>query len=206
MAIGSLDKAGRLEQLRTLARCQVWSGYRSDDEVRAELYDAVLAEERNPDTAARLTDELIDAARTELASLSGEWPEPTSFDRLQDALGELRRNDVVVLEGVDDHWSAAEALERLAAEGHTPRGVAYFTLPDVWHAVEHGMLEINVWHGSSANVAPGDSLLELTLEVLARHGIEAGFDEGRIEATLLWQRRPPKAEEGPEGLRVAEDG
>jgi uncharacterized protein DUF6891 len=196
MAIGSLDKAGRLAQLRTFARCQVWSGYRSDDEVRAEVYDAVLAEERDPEHARRLTAELVEAAHADLSTASAAWPEPTSFERLQRALADLRGHDVVVLEGVDDHWSAAEELERRAARGHTPRGIAYFTLPDVWHAVEHGMLELNVWHGTSANVAPGDALLDLALQILGQHGIECDFDEGRIEATLAWQRRPGEAAGG----------
>jgi len=105
------------------------------------------------------------------------------------AIAELRREGVVVLESVDDHWAAADALERLAADGRGPLGVAYFTSADVWHAVEHGMLEINVWHGDSANVAPGEELLALVIDVLGRHQIPATFDEGRIEATLDWQRR-----------------
>ena len=44
------------------------------------------------------------------------------------------------------------------------------------------MLEINLWHGDTANVAPGEPLLDLVLGMLARHGIPAVFDEGRIEA------------------------
>jgi len=189
MAIGSLDKAGRIEQLRTHARCQVWAGYRSDVEVRADVYDAALAEERDPDRAAALTDELIASALRDLVVAASAWPSPTSFERLRSALADLRDHDVVVLEAVDDHWAAAETLDTLAAEGTSPLGIAYFTVPDVWHAVEHRMLEINVWHGDSANVAAGDSLLDLVLETLAGHGIPAAFDEGRIEATLAWQRR-----------------
>ncbi len=194
MAIGSLDKAGRLDQLRTFARCQVWAGYRSAAQVRGEVYDAVLAEERSAERAAGMTDELIESARAELRAAAGSWSSPSGFERLQAALADLRVHDVVVLEGVDDHWSAAEELETLAAAGRVPRGIAYFTLPDVWHAVEHGMLEINVWHGSTANVAPGDSLLELVLDVLRRHAVPAAFDEGRIEATLAWERRPERAD------------
>lgn len=193
MAIGSLDRAGRIEQLRTLARCQVWGGYRSDDEVRADLYDAALAEERDPERAAQLADQLVEAARATLATASAGWTSPTGFDRLQAALARLRASDVVVLEGVDDHWAASAELQALAANGRRPRGIAYFTMPDVWHAVEHGMLEINLWHGDTANVAPGDSLLDLVLQTLQEHGIQAVFDEGRIEASLRWQRRPAEA-------------
>lgn len=193
MAIGSPDKAGRVGQLRTFARCQVWSGYRTDAEVRADVYDAALAEERDPDRAEVLTEELLAHARDDLDSASRGWPTPTAFDRLQHAFAELRAADVAVLEAVDDHWAANELLMQARADGRPPRGIAYFTHPDIWHAVEHGMLEINVWHGTTANVAPGDELLDLVLSVLSTHGVLAVFDEGRIEATVPWQRRPAGA-------------
>ncbi|MEJ7744502.1 MAG: hypothetical protein WKF73_19385 [Nocardioidaceae bacterium] len=50
-------------------------------------------------------------------------------------------------------------LQRASRRGQTSLGHRLLHPPDVWHAVEHGMLEINVWHGSSANVAAGDQLL-----------------------------------------------
>ena len=53
------------------------------------------------------------------------------------------------------------------------------------------MLEVNVWHGSTANVAPGDALLDDVLAVLARHGLAAHFDEGRLEVSARWRRRLP---------------
>jgi hypothetical protein len=139
-----------------------------------------------------VTDDFLAAARQELVEASAGWPAQTSFDRLQEAFAELREHDVVVLEAVNDHWDAAEALEKLAAEGRRPRGIAYFTHPDIWHAVQHGMLELNVWHGDSANVAPGDDLLDLVLGALTAHEIPSCFDEGRIEASLEWQRRLPE--------------
>lgn len=197
MAIGSPDRTARLGQLRTFARCQVWSGYRSDADVRAEVYDAARAEERDPARAAALTDEVIEAARQDLDEASRAWPTATAFDRLQDAFADLRARDVLVLEAVDDHWVAHERLAERRACGHPPLGIAYFTHPDIWHAVEHGMLEVNVWHASTANVAPGDPLLDLVLGVLAAHGIAATFDEGRIEATVPWQRRRTSAPSAP---------
>ncbi len=141
-----------------------------------------------------MTDELVAAAALDLRSASARWPSPTSFERLQSALDDLQAKDVVVLEAVDDHWTVSATLERLAAKGRRPVGVAYFTLPDVWHAVEHGMLEINVWHGDTANVAPGEPLLDLVLDVLGTHGIESVFDEGRIETSLAWERRPEESQ------------
>jgi hypothetical protein len=189
VAIGSPDKAERLEQLARFARCQIWSGYRSRDEVEAEVYEAARAEQRDPDQARRLAERLIAGAREELAEASARWPATTSFDRLQEAFADLRAHGVVVLEAVTDHWDAAATLERMNEQGARPRGIVYFTDPDVWHAVEHGMLEMNLWHGDSANVAPGDALLDFVVATLEAHGIRAHFDEGRIETTIEWQRR-----------------
>ncbi len=190
MAIGSLDKAGRLDQLRTLARVQVWSGYLTDDQVRTDVLAAVSDEESDPATAERLTAEFVEQAHAELAEAARQWPAQTAYDRLQSAFADLRARDVVVLEACDDHWAANEVLTAAAERGAPPAGIAYFTHADVWHAVEHGMLELNVWHGSSANVAPGDALLALVQETLAAHGITSLFDEGRIEVSLAWERRP----------------
>ena len=190
MAIGSLDKAGRLEQLKTLARVEVWSGYQTDDEVRADVLAAVSDEESDPAVAARLTQEYVELAHTDLAAAAQTWPAQTAYDRLQAAFADLRAHNVQVLEACDDHWAANDVLTEAAARGESPVGIAYFTHADVWHAVEHGMLELNVWHGTSANVAPGDALLDLVEQTLADHGIASHFDEGRIEVTIAWERRP----------------
>jgi hypothetical protein len=190
MAIGSLDKPGRLDQLRTLARVQVWSGYLTDDQVRTDVLAAMRDEENDPTTAERLTAEFVEQAHAELAEASRQWPAQTAYDRLQSAFADLRARDVVVLEACDDHWAANEVLTAAAERGAPPAGIAYFTHADVWHAVEHGMLELNVWHGSSANVAPGDEILAVVQETLAAHGITSLFDEGRIEVSLAWERRP----------------
>lgn len=190
MAIGGLDRAGRLEQLRTFAKVQVWSGYGSPAGVRAEVYDAVLDEVRDVTAAHRLTDEYVLDAQASLSSASSSWPAVTDVDRLLTALAELEDRGIVVLQAVDDHWAAHEALERRAADGRLPVGVAYFTATDVWHAVENAMLELNVWHGSSANTAPGDALLDLVLDILHSSGLAAHFDEGRIEVSVAWHRRP----------------
>jgi len=52
------------------------------------------------------------------------------------------------------------------------------------------MLEVNVWHANTANVAPGDALLDLVVEAFAARGLHAHFDEGRVEVSAHWQRRP----------------
>lgn len=191
MAIGSLDKAGRLEQLRTYAAVQVRSGFRTDAEVQADVREAVAFELGAGAESDRLADEFVVAARSALAAEQGEWPEVTAYDRLQSAFAELERADIVVLQAIDDHWTTRRVLDERAAAGNTPRGIAYFTQTDVRHAVEHEMLEINLWHGSGANVADSDRLLTEVIQSLANNGVPAVFDEGRIEATVSWQRRLP---------------
>ena len=52
------------------------------------------------------------------------------------------------------------------------------------------MLEVNLWHGTTANAAPGDALLTAVVSCFERHGLAAHFDEGRIEVAARWQRRP----------------
>lgn len=189
MAIGGLDRAGRLDQLRAWAYVQVRSGYLSDGDVRSELYAAVLDEERDPAEAQRLTGAYLSRAEADRAEAERSWPTPSGFDRLQAAFEDLRLAGVLVLEACEDHWAANEALRSATAAGHQLVGIAYFTQPDVWHAVEHGMLELNVWHASTANIAADDELLDLVQSVLSRHGISSRFDEGRIEVSVAWERR-----------------
>ncbi len=193
MAIGSPDRAARLEQLGNYARVLVWSGFRPLDDVRADVLDAVRDEVKDNAEARRLTDEFLGAAERSLSEAAAKWPDPTDYDRLQAALTELEDAGILVLQACEDHWSAQEMLQTTAAAGVRPRGIAYFTHTDVWHAVDHGMLEINVWHGDSANVATGDELLAFVQATLSRNGIESLFDEGRIEADVTWQRRPVAA-------------
>jgi hypothetical protein len=193
VAIGSPDRAARLDQLRNYARVQVWSGFRPLDEVRADVLEAVLDEVSDRAEAQRLTTEFVEVAEESLAVAMTTWPSVTEFDRLQAALTELEAAGIAVLQACEDHWAAQAMLQTLAAAGARPRGIAYFTHTDIWHAVDHGMLEINLWHGDSANVAPGDDLLADVQETLARNGIDSLFDEGRIEVTVAWQRRPVTA-------------
>ena len=190
MAIGSPDKATRLAQLRNYARVQVWSGFRPIDDVRADVFEAVQEETKDDTEATRLTEEFVSWAQSALAEAADTWPAVTEFDRLQAAFAELAEADIVVLQACDDHWAANDLLRSRAAGGTRPRGVVYFTHTDIWHAIDHGMLELNVWHGNSANVAEGDVLLKEVQVTLAIHGIHSLFDEGRIEATVAWQRRP----------------
>ena len=178
------------QQVRDFTRSCVRAGLLTDEQLRAEVREAITVE--LPDRAASaeaLAREWVDEARERLVGEQEGWPEATDYDRLQTAFSELETLDVAVMQGVEDHWSAKAELTRLDSAGRLPRGVAWFTAPDVWHAVDEGMLEVNVWHGTTANVAQGDDLLDAVLTVFDKHGIPAHFDEGRIEVAAQWQKR-----------------
>lgn len=130
----------------------------------------------------------VDEERADFERDQADWPEVTDHDRLQAAFDDLERAGLVVLQACDDHWSAKAELERRGDS--PPRGIAWFTPSDVWHAIDEGMLEVNVWHGTTANVTPSDALLEEAIAVFDKHGLEAHFDEGRIEVAAHWRKRP----------------
>ena len=190
MSAAGPEQVSPEEHVRDFTRSCVRAGLLTDEQLRAEVAEAVTAE--LPDRAAE-ADELarvwVAEARDELARDQEGWPEATDYDRLQTAFAELETFDVVVLQGIEDHWRAKAELERKGDAGVLPAGVAWFTPSDVWHAIDEGMLEVNLWHGTTANAAPGDELLDEVLTVFDKHGIPAHFDEGRIEVTARWQRR-----------------
>jgi hypothetical protein len=165
-----------------LVRSALWS----EADVRAQAVAAIEAD--HPELAAGETaDAWIAQARVHWVEDAATWPEVTDHDRLREAFGLLEERGIVVLEGIADHWVARDELRRRTP---APAGVAWFTPTDVWHAIDAGMLEVNLWHGTTANAAPGDALLEQALDAFARAGLKAHFDEGRIEVSARWQRRP----------------
>jgi Domain of unknown function (DUF6891) len=184
--------AKTLEQLRDFARLQVRAGLLDEQTCRREVAAALSAESKDLDAEA-VARSWVGAERQALLDDRAGWTRPTDHDRLVAAFDELTAARVVVLQGVDDHWTAKAELERLAAAGSPVEGVAWFTHPDVWHAIDHGMLEINVWHADTANVGPGDALLDRVIGCLERHGLSAHFDEGRIEVAAHWHRAVDEA-------------
>ncbi|MDQ4085199.1 MAG: hypothetical protein M3165_05220 [Actinomycetota bacterium] len=179
-----------VDRLRAFARVQVRSGYLSDAGVRDEVAEAAREDlSRSPQEAASLAGQVVDAEVAALLADQEGWPQTTDVDRLQAAFADLESHGLLVLAACDDHWDATAALTRLDEAGESVPGVLFFTHTDVWHAVDHGMLELNLWHGDTANVAVGDDILRLVLQTLGAHGLSAVFDEGRIETTLAWQRR-----------------
>jgi uncharacterized protein DUF6891 len=165
-----------------LVRSALWS----DDRVQAEAVAAI--ETDHPDLPARETAERwIEEAHAAWREESSSWPEVTDHDRLSRAFELLEARGILVLQGIADHWVARDELLRRTPK---PAGVAWFTPTDVWHAIDAGMLEVNLWHASTANAAPGDPLLDEALEAFSSAGLGAHFDEGRIEVAARWQRRP----------------
>jgi hypothetical protein len=169
--------------LRDYARLQVRAGLLTADEMVAEVAEAIAAELPGLD-AAVLARAWLAAERRALIEDQQSWPEITDHDRLQAALGDLESAGCGVLQGCEDHWSA-QALLRESG----PMAVVWFTPGDVWHAVDHGMLEVNVWHGTGANIAPGDALLDQVIATFAQHGLASRYDEGRVEVDAHWHRR-----------------
>ena len=184
------SKVSPPERVRDFARVQVRAGLLDGDALLREVAAAVRAElpDEPPDPTAEA---LVAEARTTLLAEQAGWETPTDHDRLQAAFDDLAQRDVVVLQAVEDHWVADAALRRLDAEGRSPQGAVWFTPPDVWHAVDHGMLELNVWHPDTANVAPGEPLLDVVVDTLAAHGLEGHFDEGRVEVAAHWRKPLP---------------
>jgi hypothetical protein len=164
----------------------VRSALLTDDQVRDQAVAAL--ETDHPELAAGPTaDAWIAEARAAWREDAATWPEVTDHDRLEQAFARLEEHGIVVLRGVADHWVARDELRRRTP---APAGVAWFTPTDVWHAIDAGMLEVNLWHGSTANAADGDELLEQALAAFADAGLDAHFDEGRIEVAAYWRRRP----------------
>ncbi len=181
-----MNHRGPEAELRDFARLQVRAGLLGDDVVLREVRDAIASDLPGADAAA-LAAAWVESARAELAVEQATWARPTDHERLQDCFAACEAEGLRVLQGIADHWVAKAELDRLSAAGQRPKGILWFTPPDVWHAVDEGMLEVNLWHPDTANVAPGEKLLDVVLGQLRAHGLAAHFDEGRIEVDAHWR-------------------
>jgi hypothetical protein len=179
------------QHVREFVRSAVRSGLLEEQELRDEVVLAISTELRDVSDPQVLAGRWVAEFRDELRADAASWPDQTDYDRLQAVFAALESNDIVVLQGCEDHWAAKAVLDE--RRGDPPRGIAWFTPPDVWHAIDEGMLEVNVWHASTANVAPGDALLDEVVGAFAAQGLTAHFDEGRVEVAAHWQRRPTLA-------------
>ncbi len=187
MAIG--ETRAPEDELQDWSRLQVRAGFLDDVEMRTEVVSAINAEMPGVD-ADVLARAWLGGASGQLRRDAATWAEETDYDRLQAAFAECEEHQVRVLQGIEDHWSAKAEFDRQAGSDPAPRGIVWFTAADVWHAVDQGMLEVNLWQGSTANAAPGDPLLDSVMSCFSRHGLSAHFTEGRIEVSAYWQRRP----------------
>jgi len=184
----SARTAAAIRRVHDHARLQVRAGFLDPVAVLTDV--TAVATEEDLEDPAGVASAAVVQARSALLADQRRWPVTTDVDRLRMAFAGLRGDGVVVLEGVADHWAATAELERLDDADTLPAGIAWFTRTDVWHAIDHGMLEINLWHADSANVAPGDTLLADALARFDAAGLSAVFDEGRIEVRARWHRRP----------------
>lgn len=178
-------KARAEAELAGLARVLVRAGYVDREQASAQLAEAIAADVPDELDPRAVSGRLIAAAAGELVADEPSWAQVTDVDRLFEAFGALRRSGLEVLQYCTDQHAAMAGLRK--ARGAT--GVLFCTDTDVWHAVDHGMLELKVWHRDAAGVLSGDPLLDLVLAALYEVGLAATFDEGRVEVTMRWQRR-----------------
>ena len=172
-------------QTRIWVRDVVRSGLLAPDEEYAEVVAVIAADHPRLDAEATAR-EWIAAERTAWADDAASWLDPTDYQRLEAAFAAMRAAGLLVLAPCTDHWAARDALRG----DPSAKGVAWFRPEDVWHAIDEPMLEINLWHPSTANAAPGDALLDDVLALVREQGLNARFEEGRVEVAARWQRRP----------------
>lgn len=173
-------------ELRESARLLIRCGLGEEVELEAEFRALVEAQMPGSD-AAILARAWWAGARRAWESDADRWPVPADHARWEDALGECRRNDVVVLQGVS---SLSEVRASVEDVGRSVRGVLWVTRDAVWHAIDHGVLEVGLRHGNGAPVEDGDPLSSAVVTVLGRAGLTARCVRGGLHVEMRWQRRP----------------
>lgn len=176
------------EQTRAWLRGVVRSGLFDDQRVERELREVIGAD--LPHLDPNVTHTWIAAERAQWARDAESWPAVTDYDRLRAAFARLEAAGLPVLVGCEDHWAAASALAELPEHAD---GLLWFTPTDVWHAVDEPMLEVNVWDRAGVNQHEGSPLVERSIGAFAAEGIEAHFDEGRLEVAARWHLFPDSA-------------
>ena len=175
----------KVTHTRSWVRDLVRSGMVERAALVDEVAEAVRVDHPEYDDPTTLARSWVADAEREWRDDAAQWPiGPTDHDRLQQVFAGLESAGFVVLQGCADHWAARDAA------GGARLGVVWFTPSDVWHAIDDGMLEVNLWHPSTANAAPGEAALDQVLTAFREAGLEARFDEGRIEVGAFWHRRP----------------
>jgi hypothetical protein len=119
------DQALAERHVREFARACVRAGLLDADALRDEVEQAIETElPHRADGAGDLAAAWIDEAREELRVDQESWPEATDYERLQSAFTEIELGDVVVLQGVEDHWAAKAVLDERHRLVHRVRRLA----------------------------------------------------------------------------------
>ena len=173
------------EQTRAWLRGVVRSGLFDSERIERDLREAIGADLPHLDPG--VAPDWIAQERSAWASDASTWPTVTDYDRLQSAFTRLRLDGLEVLIGCEDHWAASAALAALPADA---AGLAWSTAMDIWHAVDEPMLEMNIWDRDGVNQREDARLVEQAVMAFAVEGLEAHFDEGRLEVAARWQKFP----------------
>lgn len=174
----------REEQTRAWLRSVVRSGLIEPERIERELSDAIRTD--LPHLSPEVAPAWVADSFAEWAHDAANWPSVMDYDRLQAAFDQLEREHLPVLVGCEDHWAATAVLKTLPPEAE---GLLWFTPLDVWHAVDEPMLEVNIWSRQGVNQREGAPLVQRAITACAAEGLEAHFDEGRLEIAARWQPR-----------------
>ncbi|MGN6722801.1 MAG: DUF6891 domain-containing protein [Marmoricola sp.] len=173
------------EQTRAWLRGVVRSGLFEDERVERELREVIGAD--LPHLDPEIAPVWIARERADWSTDAATWPAVTDYDRVHAVFERLEGDGLPVLVGCEDHWAATARLAELPPSAD---GLVWFTPMDVWHAVDEPMLEVNVWDRAGVNQGKGAPLVSRCIAACAAEGLEAHFDEGRLEVAARWQRRP----------------
>lgn len=173
-------------ELRESARLLVRSGLSAPDEVDARFRELVSTQFPGPDGAILAT-AWLHAARREWRSEAESWPTPTDHERWVAAVDDCLAHDVLVLPGTE---SLADVRAAVDSAGRALRGVLWFSEQAVFHAIDHGVLEVGLRHGTGAPANEGDPLSNALLAVLQNTGLQARAVPGGLQVSMHWCRRP----------------
>jgi len=174
----------------------VHGGFAKFSEIEASIRDEqdtplTAEDERWLDTEIRR--QLKDKRREE-----NDWPEETSWDRLNKVFKSLRRNGIIALHNAGFEESDGPALVEEAREASTSRsfeGFCFYHQQDIDAAIEHGGLALS--YGSFAS---SPEAMRSVPEVILRNLREAGFaaewsgnyTDRIVLVGFVWQKRSPR--------------
>lgn len=129
------------------------------------------------------------------AADAAQWSHPTDHDRLVAALDECAAHGVVVLLGVKDPSTLKEAVGARIVDRQPDtalRGVLWASEADVFHAVDHGILDVRLLLPDGTPAAGEDHLTSAVTQCVQRHGLRVRYHRDRVQVALRWQARPSR--------------